>query len=183
MIRCLDQHCKDHELSDEITYYWICVSAEQWYTSLWSFFSICCPNEVFVLCAHLIFFHLHWFDITIFLVISGVLILLRVVYISMHLQYVCWFVCYLSFMYRHGAYANNQHKIADEMLTNPFLKAMSICKGTVSILDAGCVVYLRIWCIFELFTNHSMERCWHYHSMSRYSKLIVVKWQLLDDSE
>jgi len=31
------------------------------------------------------------------------------------------------------AYANNQHKIAEEMLTNPFLKAMSICKGTVSM--------------------------------------------------
>jgi hypothetical protein len=51
------------------------------------------------------------------------------------------------------AYANNQHKISDEMLTNPFLKAMSICEGTVSILDAGCVVYSRIWCIFELFKS------------------------------
>ena len=40
-----------------------------------------------------------------------------------------------------------------EMLTNPFLKAMSICEGTVSILDAGCVVYSRIWCIFELFKS------------------------------
>ena len=27
MIRCLEQHCIDHELSKEITYYWICVSA------------------------------------------------------------------------------------------------------------------------------------------------------------
>ena len=51
------------------------------------------------------------------------------------------------------AYANNQHKIAEEMLTNPFLKAMSICEGTVSILDTGCVVYSRIWCIFELFKS------------------------------
>ena len=51
------------------------------------------------------------------------------------------------------AYANNQHKIAEEMLTNPFLKAMSICEGTISILDAGCVVYSRIWCIFELFKS------------------------------
>ena len=51
------------------------------------------------------------------------------------------------------AYANNQHKIAEEMLTNPFLKAMSICEGTVSILDAGCIVYSRIWCIFELFKS------------------------------
>jgi len=51
------------------------------------------------------------------------------------------------------AYANNQHKISDEMLTNPFLKAMSICEGTVSILDAECIVYSRIWCIFELFKS------------------------------
>ena len=36
---------------------------------------------------------------------------------------------------------------------NPFLKAMNICKGTVSISDAGCVVYSRIWCIFELFNS------------------------------
>ena len=28
MIRCLDQHCEDHELSEETTYYWICVSTD-----------------------------------------------------------------------------------------------------------------------------------------------------------
>ncbi len=28
MIRCLDQHCEDHELSQETSYYWICVSTE-----------------------------------------------------------------------------------------------------------------------------------------------------------
>ena len=28
MIRCLEQHCKDHEKSQETTYYWICVSAD-----------------------------------------------------------------------------------------------------------------------------------------------------------
>ena len=60
---------------------------------------------------------------------------------------------YVLFALNMQAYANNQHKIADEMLTNPFLKAMSICKGTISILDAGCVVYSRIWCIFELFKS------------------------------
>jgi len=57
------------------------------------------------------------------------------------------------FIHHIQAYANNQHKIADEMVTNPFLKAMSICEGTISILDAGCVVYSRIWCIFELFKS------------------------------
>ena len=29
MIRCLDQHCFDYELSEETTYYWICVSRER----------------------------------------------------------------------------------------------------------------------------------------------------------
>jgi hypothetical protein len=33
MIRCLVQHCKDHRLSEETTYYWICVSTEQFYIS------------------------------------------------------------------------------------------------------------------------------------------------------
>ena len=59
----------------------------------------------------------------------------------------------MQFALHFQAYANNQHKIDKEMLTNPFLKAMSICEGTVSILDAGCVVYNRIWCIFELYKS------------------------------
>jgi hypothetical protein len=33
MIQCLEQHCKDHKLSEETTYYWICVSTEQFYIS------------------------------------------------------------------------------------------------------------------------------------------------------
>ena len=39
------------------------------------------------------------------------------------------------------------------MLGNPFLKAMEISKGTVSILDKECVVYSRIWCIYELYKS------------------------------
>jgi len=62
-------------------------------------------------------------------------------------------VIYVQFVLHAQAYANNQHKISEEMLTNPFLKAMSICEGTVSILDAKCKVYSRIWCIFELFKS------------------------------
>ena len=27
MIRCLEQHCRDHKLSEATSYYWICVSA------------------------------------------------------------------------------------------------------------------------------------------------------------
>ena len=39
------------------------------------------------------------------------------------------------------------------MLTNPFLKAMKIVEGTVSILDSNCVVYSRIWCVYELYKS------------------------------
>ena len=39
------------------------------------------------------------------------------------------------------------------MVGNPFLKAMEISKGTVSILDKDCVVYSRIWCIYELYKS------------------------------
>ena len=39
------------------------------------------------------------------------------------------------------------------MVGNPFLKAMKISKGTVSILDKECVVYSRIWCIYELYKS------------------------------
>ena len=60
---------------------------------------------------------------------------------------------FMLFSLNSQAYANNQHRIEEEILTNPFLKAMSICEGTVSILDAGCVVYSRIWCIFEIFKS------------------------------
>jgi hypothetical protein len=69
-----------------------------------------------------------------------------------HASSVCMMISVL-FIHHIQAYANNQHKIADEMLTNPFLKAMSICEGTVSILDVECVVYSRIWCIFDLFKS------------------------------
>jgi hypothetical protein len=62
-------------------------------------------------------------------------------------------IIYMLFALHAQAYANNQHRISEEMLTNPFLQAMSICEGTVSILDAECVVYSRIWCIFELFKS------------------------------
>ena len=39
------------------------------------------------------------------------------------------------------------------MVGNPFLKAMEISKGTVSILDKEYVVYSRIWCIYELYKS------------------------------
>jgi hypothetical protein len=77
---------------------------------------------------------------------------LRCAFSDYHASSVCMMI-FVLFALHVQAYANNQHKIADEMLTNPFLKAMSICKGTISILDAGCVVYSRIWCIFELFKS------------------------------
>jgi hypothetical protein len=39
------------------------------------------------------------------------------------------------------------------MKDNPFLEAMKITKGTVSILDKECVVYRRMWCIYELYKS------------------------------
>jgi len=39
------------------------------------------------------------------------------------------------------------------MKTNPFLRAMKIVDGTVSILDSNCVVYSRIWCVYELYKS------------------------------
>ena len=39
------------------------------------------------------------------------------------------------------------------MVGNPFLKAMEISKGTVSILDKECVLYSRMWCIYELYKS------------------------------
>jgi len=39
------------------------------------------------------------------------------------------------------------------MLTNPFLKAMTVVEGTLSILDNNCIVYSRIWCIYEFFMS------------------------------
>jgi len=54
------------------------------------------------------------------------------------------------------AYANNQHKLADDIAENPgksgFTRAMRVAEGrTISILDKGAVVFTRIWCGYELF--------------------------------
>ena len=51
------------------------------------------------------------------------------------------------------AYANNQHKIVQEMKANPFLSALGIVDGTVSILDTDAEVYRRIWCIYEFYVS------------------------------
>ena len=49
-------------------------------------------------------------------------------------------------------YANNQHKLAEDLPDNPaessFMKAIALAEGkVVSVLDAGCVTYTRIWCV------------------------------------
>ena len=43
--------------------------------------------------------------------------------------------------------------IINANIDNPFLKAMEISKGTVSILDKECEVYRRMWCIYELYKS------------------------------
>ena len=54
------------------------------------------------------------------------------------------------------------------MVGNPFLKAMEISKGTVSILDKDCVVYSRIWCIYAKSLKNEINaeefrQCSGYH--------------------
>ena len=54
------------------------------------------------------------------------------------------------------AYANNQHKLGDDVTEDPadssFVKAIALAEGRVlSVLDADCVTYSRIWCCLELF--------------------------------
>ena len=44
------------------------------------------------------------------------------------------------------------------MVGNPFLKAMEISKGTVSILEKECVAYSRIRCIYELFKSWMVKK-------------------------
>mmetsp|Transcript_18306 Transcript_18306/g.21304 ORF Transcript_18306/g.21304 Transcript_18306/m.21304 type:complete len:204 (+) Transcript_18306:161-772(+) len=51
------------------------------------------------------------------------------------------------------AYANNQHKLQDEIAANPrntsFYKAMKLSVGVVLILDKDATPFTRIWCCFE----------------------------------
>ena len=54
------------------------------------------------------------------------------------------------------AYANNQHKLADDITADPkdsgFAKAMEVSKGrTMTILDKEGIVFTRVWCVFELY--------------------------------
>ena len=39
------------------------------------------------------------------------------------------------------------------MKGNPFLKAMEICDGTISIVDSSCEVYNRLWCLYEAYKS------------------------------
>lgn len=39
------------------------------------------------------------------------------------------------------------------MKENPFLKAMDICHGTISIVDSSCEVYNRLWCLYEAYKS------------------------------
>jgi len=50
MIRCLEQHCSNHELSEENTYYWICVSScmSDYYRVLFTFIIIYLIAHVFL---------------------------------------------------------------------------------------------------------------------------------------
>ena len=55
------------------------------------------------------------------------------------------------------AYANNQHKLDNDVTTDPkqsaFHKALMLCAGTISVIDRSGVCFSRIWCDFEIFLS------------------------------
>eukprot|EP00435_Cladocopium_sp_Y103_P040199 s549_g10.t3 len=59
------------------------------------------------------------------------------------------------------AYANNQHKLEEEICLNPrstsFYRAMMQCVGVVLILDKDATPFTRIWCCFE--ESIAVEEC------------------------
>ena len=65
----------------------------------------------------------------------------------------CYWIC---------AYANNQWELSDSLSDDPFQtsfnKALSMVRGTVTIIDSGGVVYSRIWCAFEAYVTITTGR-------------------------
>ena len=65
----------------------------------------------------------------------------------------CYWIC---------AYANNQWELSDSLSDDPFQtsfnKALSMVRGTVTIIDGGGVVYSRIWCAFEAYVTITTGR-------------------------
>ena len=51
------------------------------------------------------------------------------------------------------AYANNQHRVEDDIMCNPrstsFYRAMQMCEGVLLVLDSAGTPFQRIWCCFE----------------------------------
>merc|ERR1712166_313193 len=62
----------------------------------------------------------------------------------------CFWIC---------AYANNQHKLDEEIGTGKslaqtsFCLAMNLARGTISVVDANGVSWSRIWCVYELYVS------------------------------
>lgn len=62
------------------------------------------------------------------------------------------------------AYALNQHDVAGELSggkpkESPFFRAMSLTKGTVSVLDGNAICYNRIWCAYEIaLVMHELKK-------------------------
>jgi hypothetical protein len=55
------------------------------------------------------------------------------------------------------AYANNQHQLGTELgggvETSPFVRALSIAEGTLTIVDRAACVFTRMWCAYELYIS------------------------------
>jgi hypothetical protein len=79
------------------------------------------------------------------------------------------------------AYAINQHTVSEELgggdkhgadgvesfdvERTPFYLAMSLCDGTVSVLDDGGLVFTRVWCGFELHVSIVMKQGRYLHDV------------------
>jgi len=63
------------------------------------------------------------------------------------------------------AYANRQGDLGAEidvpLMETSFVRALKLCKGTVSVLDHGGVVFTRVWCIYELYHSLPLHRDAH----------------------
>ncbi|CAK9007045.1 Serine/threonine-protein phosphatase 6 regulatory ankyrin repeat subunit C (PP6-ARS-C) (Serine/threonine-protein phosphatase 6 regulatory subunit ARS-C) [Durusdinium trenchii] len=60
------------------------------------------------------------------------------------------------------AFANNQHQIelGETLQKSPFYQALNSknCKGTVMNLNQAATALDRIWCIYEVYLTHSLEK-------------------------
>ena len=77
------------------------------------------------------------------------------------------------------AHANNQHKLAgeivDDVTKSSFARAMAISNGTVSVVDSKAGYFERIWCVFELYVSLTATTNESY----TYDVVTATPWQIV----